>query len=196
MQFSIIYNVISQAISSPGGSAARDANELLVPPMRVLSAACFTGVQIGHRQTKVSEPNDSSIHRTQSPLNFFVNLILISHCRLSIYLSIYLSTYLSLYSPFVEPWPLFQFLNRWVSLSVGSARRKPLLTHRTTQSQNKCTRTSMPPVGCELTIPAFERAKTVHVSDRAATVIGGHCRLQTQFLHCRKIYRISSLHKN
>jgi hypothetical protein len=30
----------------------------------------------------------------------------------------------------------------------------------------------MRPVGFELTIPVFERAKIVHASDRAATVIG------------------------
>jgi hypothetical protein len=30
----------------------------------------------------------------------------------------------------------------------------------------------MPQVGFEPTIPVFERAKTVHASDRAATVIG------------------------
>jgi hypothetical protein len=30
----------------------------------------------------------------------------------------------------------------------------------------------MPRVGYESTIPVFERAKTVHASDRAATVIG------------------------
>jgi hypothetical protein len=30
----------------------------------------------------------------------------------------------------------------------------------------------MPYVGFETTIPAFERAKTVHALDRAATVIG------------------------
>jgi hypothetical protein len=30
----------------------------------------------------------------------------------------------------------------------------------------------MPRVGFERTIPAFERAKTVHALDRAATVIG------------------------
>jgi hypothetical protein len=30
----------------------------------------------------------------------------------------------------------------------------------------------MPRVGFELTIPMFKRAKTVHASDRAATVIG------------------------
>jgi hypothetical protein len=32
----------------------------------------------------------------------------------------------------------------------------------------------MPRVGLELMIPAFERAKTVHDLDRAATVIGRH----------------------
>jgi hypothetical protein len=35
----------------------------------------------------------------------------------------------------------------------------------------------MPRVGFEPTIPAFERAKTVHALDRAATVIG--CNLNT-----------------
>jgi hypothetical protein len=49
---------------------------------------------------------------------------------------------------------------------------RPLPTHRTTQTQNKRTQTSMPWVEFEPTIPAFERAKTVHVLDRAATVIG------------------------
>jgi hypothetical protein len=49
---------------------------------------------------------------------------------------------------------------------------RPLPTHRTTQTQNKRTQTSMPQVGFEPTIPVFEWAKTVHVLDRAATVIG------------------------
>jgi hypothetical protein len=48
----------------------------------------------------------------------------------------------------------------------------PLPTHRTTQTQNKRTQTSMPCVEFEPTIPAFEREKTVHALDRAATVIG------------------------
>jgi hypothetical protein len=48
----------------------------------------------------------------------------------------------------------------------------PLPTHRTAQTQNKRTETSMPWVGIEPTIPAFERAKTVHTLGRAATVIG------------------------
>jgi hypothetical protein len=41
---------------------------------------------------------------------------------------------------FVGPWPVFSiFILRW-----GSARRKPLPTHRTTQTQNKRTQISMP----------------------------------------------------
>jgi hypothetical protein len=49
---------------------------------------------------------------------------------------------------------------------------KPLPTHRITQTQNKCTQTSMPRVAFESTILAFELAKTVHALDRAATVMG------------------------
>jgi hypothetical protein len=49
---------------------------------------------------------------------------------------------------------------------------RPLITHRTTQTQNKLTQASMPRVGFESTTPVFERAKTVHALDRAATVIG------------------------
>jgi hypothetical protein len=60
--------------------------------------------------------------------------------------------------PFVGPWPLFQFPgpahSRQDSLGGGSARRKA-----STYTQNN-------------TNIAFERAKTVHGLDRAATVIG------------------------
>jgi hypothetical protein len=48
---------------------------------------------------------------------------------------------------------------------------RPLPTHRTTQTQNKRTQTSMPQVGFEPTIPVFEPTKTVHALARAATVI-------------------------
>jgi hypothetical protein len=41
-----------------------------------------------------------------------------------------------------------------------------------TQTQNKHRQTSMPRVGFEPTIPAFERAKTVHASGRVATAFG------------------------
>jgi hypothetical protein len=49
---------------------------------------------------------------------------------------------------------------------------RPLPTHRTTQTQNKRTQTSVPRVGFEPMIPVFERAKTVHAVDRAVTVNG------------------------
>jgi hypothetical protein len=48
---------------------------------------------------------------------------------------------------------------------------RPLPTHRTTQTQSKrdTIQTSMPWAGFKPTIAAFERAKTVHALDRAAT---------------------------
>jgi hypothetical protein len=49
---------------------------------------------------------------------------------------------------------------------------KLIPTHRITQTQNKHTQTAIPLVGFETTIPAFERAKTFHALDRAATVNG------------------------
>jgi hypothetical protein len=69
--------------------------------------------------------------------------------------------------PFVGPWFLmFYTINRtpWTS---DQPVARPLPTHRTTQTQ-----TSMSQVGFELTIPLFERAKTVHAIDHAATAIG------------------------
>jgi hypothetical protein len=93
----------------------------------------------------------------------------------SIHPSIYLS--MALQAVF-GPWPLLQFLNLYIvgrTLWTGyQPAARPLLTHRTTQTQNKRTHTSMSPVGCEPTIPAFERAKTVHALDHAATVTGTH----------------------
>jgi hypothetical protein len=68
------------------------------------------------------------------------------------------------------PWPLSQFLNLY---SVGRTPwtgdqpvARPLPTHRTTQTQNKNTQTSMR-VGFEPTIPVFARGKSVHALDRA-----------------------------
>jgi hypothetical protein len=49
---------------------------------------------------------------------------------------------------------------------------RPLPTHRTTQIHIKCTQTSMPWVGFEPTIPAFERRKTIHALDSVTTMIG------------------------
>jgi hypothetical protein len=98
----------------------------------------------------------------------------------SIHIPIYLSG-LSLYlsmalQSFVIPWQLFQFLILCTvgrTLSTGDQpNARPLPTHRTTQTHNKRTQIFMSWVGFEPTIPAFERTNTVHVLDRAATVIG------------------------
>jgi hypothetical protein len=84
-------------------------------------------------------------------------------------------SYLWLYSP-DGPLPLFQFLNLYIvgrtPWTGDQAVARPLPTHRTTQTRNKCTQTSMSWVGFEPTIPVFQRAKTVHALDRAVTVIG------------------------
>jgi hypothetical protein len=87
-------------------------------------------------------------------------------------LSIYLSTALQL---FVRPGPFYSFLNfysQWDSLVGNKLVARPLPTHKTAQTQNKRTKTSMPQVGFEPTIPLFERTKTVYALDCAATVIG------------------------
>jgi hypothetical protein len=80
-----------------------------------------------------------------------------------------------LYSPWV-PWPLFQFLNLYIVCKTpwtgDQSVARPLTTHRTTQTRNKCTQTSIPRVVFEPTIPLFERAKTLHASDKAVAVTG------------------------
>jgi hypothetical protein len=65
---------------------------------------------------------------------------------------------------------------------------KPLLTHRTTQKQNKRTQTSIPRVGFEPTTPEFKREKTVHVLDRAATVIRGSSNSPLCFLSQKDLH--------
>jgi hypothetical protein len=61
---------------------------------------------------------------------------------------------------------------------------RPLPAHRTTQTQNKRTQTSMHRVGFEPTIPVFERAKIVHALDRATTVLDT---IQYKYRQCPKI---------
>jgi hypothetical protein len=63
---------------------------------------------------------------------------------------------------------------------------RPLPKHRTTQTQNKCRQTLIPRAGFEPTIPVFERAKTFHVLDRAAPVIGYEVCTSLLLLYCRK----------
>jgi hypothetical protein len=48
---------------------------------------------------------------------------------------------------------------------------RPLSIHRTTQTQNKRTQTSMSKLGFEFTIQVFEQSKTVHASDSATSLI-------------------------
>jgi hypothetical protein len=64
----------------------------------------------------------------------------------------------------------FQFLN--LCTASRTPWTGPLSTHRTTQTQNKRRQISIPRMGFEPTIPAFQRAKTVHALDRAATEMG------------------------
>jgi hypothetical protein len=79
-----------------------------------------------------------------------------------------------LYGPY-GLWRLVQFLKLYTvgrTLWTGDQPVvRPLPTHRTTQTRNQRTETSMPRVEFEPTIPMFERAKTGHALDRAATVI-------------------------
>jgi hypothetical protein len=57
----------------------------------------------------------------------------------------------------------------------------PLPAHRTAQTQNKRTHTSMTQLGFEPMIPVFERAQTVHALDRAATVMGEYHYVEIKF---------------
>jgi hypothetical protein len=60
------------------------------------------------------------------------------------------------------------------SWSIGHQPSQVRYLHRTIQTQNKRTQTSMPWVGFEPMNPVFERAKTFHAFDRGATVIAHH----------------------
>jgi hypothetical protein len=96
--------------------------------------------------------------------------IYISIYYLSVYyLSIiyYLSIYLSIYGSTALCWALAASSVTWFfTQSIGLLRKgyqpvaRPLPAHRTAQTQNKLTQTSMPQVWFEPTIPVFERAKT------------------------------------
>jgi hypothetical protein len=101
------------------------------------------------------------------------------------YLSIYLSICLSVCGSTALCWSLaaFQFLNMYTvgrTLWTGDQPiARPLPIQGTTQTQNKRTQTSMPWVGFELMTPMFERTKTVHALDGAATLISRHQHLHT-----------------
>jgi hypothetical protein len=65
-----------------------------------------------------------------------------------------------------------QFLNPKTVGRTPWMRDQPVLRPLPIQTQNKHKQTSMLGVGFEPTIPAFERAKTVHALDSASTVTG------------------------
>jgi hypothetical protein len=107
-------------------------------------------------------------------------LIAVVQHWLFMHVSILLFLLLWLYSPLLGLGPFFSFLILYTAgrtpWTGDQSVARSLPTHRTTQTQNKHTiQTSMPWVGFEPMIPAFERAKTVHALDRAATVIGCLC---------------------
>jgi hypothetical protein len=92
---------------------------------------------------------------------------------LSVHPSIHPSIYGS--TPFVGPWPLFQFLDLFTQsvalLGRGISPSQGRYLHIGQHKQNKRIQTSIPQVGFEHTIPVFKWTKTVHALDRAATVI-------------------------
>jgi hypothetical protein len=65
-----------------------------------------------------------------------------------------------------------QFLNLGHSIGLLGRVISPSQGRYLTQTQNKRTQASMLRVGFEPTIQVFERAKTVHALEGAATVIG------------------------
>jgi hypothetical protein len=83
-----------------------------------------------------------------------------------------------LYSPLLGPGLFFSFVIVFTDCRIpwtsDQPVSKPLPTHRTAQTVKTHTQTSMPWVGFDPMIPAFERAKTVHALARSATVIGYH----------------------
>jgi hypothetical protein len=88
--------------------------------------------------------------------------------------------YMSIYGSTVLCWTLAAFsISYSYVYKVGRTPwtgdqpiARPLPSHRTAQTQNKRKETSMPHVVFEPMILVFERARTVHASDRAATAIG------------------------
>jgi hypothetical protein len=90
----------------------------------------------------------------------------------------YLSIYLSIYGCTALCWALAAssvswYFTQWRGLlGRGISRSQGRYQHRTIQTQNKRTQSSIPRVGFEPTAPVFEWAKMVNALDRTATVIG------------------------
>jgi hypothetical protein len=98
----------------------------------------------------------------------------------SLYWTIYLSLSHTLFLFFPlwiiwHPWNAlfhFSFLILYTVCRTPWTRDQLVTRPLPIRTQNKHRQTSMPWLGFEPMIPAFERAKTIHALDRAATVIG------------------------
>jgi hypothetical protein len=130
--------------------------------------------QISRRDTQSRQMQQPLI--SCLPLKIFESVLSVFTGKFPYYGSI-LSIYLWLCSPFLDLGRFFSFLILYIvdrnPLTGDQPIARPLSTHRTTQTQNKHIQTSMPWVGFEPMIPAFERAKWVNALDSAATAIGG-----------------------
>jgi hypothetical protein len=76
------------------------------------------------------------------------------------------------YMKATKPYNRLNLDNNCLFAYVSARRKVVACTHRTAETQNEHTQTSMPQVGSEPTISVFERANTVYALDRAATMIG------------------------
>jgi hypothetical protein len=108
-------------------------------------------------KTIFTTPMQQEVYHRKLHIFFIFSQLLYSPLNVGSFFS-----FLILYTDGRTPWTIDQPASR------------PLLTHRTTQTQNKRTQTSMPRVRFEATIPVFERAKKVNALDCAATVLGGN----------------------
>jgi hypothetical protein len=104
--------------------------------------------------------------------------------------------YLSIFNPVAPAWSTghpwnaaFRFSLLNLRQSVGLSGQEISLS----QGRYLHSNTSMPSVGFESTIPVLERAKTYHVLDRAANVIGIIPRTNSKTLFCNNIYSIPNV---
>jgi hypothetical protein len=116
-------------------------------------------------QEECSSEMLATVHETT---RFYIPEESTIHSRSFIHLFIHPSMVLQ---PFLAPLPLLQFRNIFYTdgrtpWTGDQPVARPLPTHSRTQAQDKRTETSMPWMGFETTIPAFERGKTVNALER------------------------------
>jgi hypothetical protein len=122
-----------------------------------------------------------SIHLLQTYVSIYLSITY----YIPTYLSIYLSINQSINGSTVRLLDFGRFFSSLILHTVGrilwtgDQQSQGLYPHTEQRTGNKRTQTSMPKVGFEPIIPAFDRANTVHALDRAATVIG---RLHTRHI--------------